>query len=119
MTIVLRIASLTSSSNSLLPLSIVAGGMKSCKDNYGVHAYDVKDAIGKPLCKYAMNLRVFPEKHVRPRILDRTLDGRANLSRDFESEPSFPAFIPNCGVDDVRFGLWSDNQAAVHPLIRL
>lgn len=97
----------------------MAGGVKSCKDNYGVRPYDAKDAIGKPLCKYAMNLRVFAENHVCPRILDRTLDGRANLSRDFESEPSFPAFIPNCGVDDVRFGLRSDNQPTVHPLIRL
>jgi hypothetical protein len=56
-----------------------------------------------------MNPRELAEKRVCLRILDRALDGHANLSRDFEPEPSFPAFIPNCCVDDVRFGLRSDN----------
>jgi hypothetical protein len=73
------------SSDSLCPVSIMACGAKHCKDDNGVRAHDVKDAIGKPLCKYAMNLRMFTKKHVGLRMFKRALDGRANLSDELES----------------------------------
>ena len=88
--------------------------MEYCKNCDGITACDVKNTIGEALCEDSPDLGLAAKLGMKFGIFHCTENGSADFRKQFLSQSSFLALVPQGGFGDVRFGFGSYDELAAH-----